>query len=66
MLATALCGKPSFHPTPGNHTYGYQGCLRHYAHLLYCLLRNGLPRPSRKQYTSSIDTLPHASSLTFS
>ena len=64
MLATALSGKPSPHPTLGNHTDGYQGCLRHYAHLLHCFLRNGLPCPSRKHFQISADCLRRRSSLT--
>lgn len=50
MLATALSGKPSPHPSLGNHihTCAHQGRLRHYAHLLHCILRHGLPCPSRK------------------
>lgn len=48
MSATALSGKHPLHASLGNHIHGHQGCLRHYAHLLHCLLRNGLPCPSRK------------------
>ena len=57
MLATALSGKPSLHPTLGNHTHGYQGCLRHYAHLFHRLLCDGLPCPGRKHFQTSADLL---------
>ena len=59
MSATALSGKPYLdflHPTIlGNHINGYQGRLRYHAHLFHCLLCNGLPCPSRKQFPSSTD-----------
>ena len=64
MLATALSGKPSLHPTLGNHTYGYQGCLCHYAHLFHRLLCNGLPCPSRKHFQTSAELLQCRSLLT--
>ena len=64
MLATALSGKPSLHPTLGSHTNGCQGCLRYYAHLLHCLLCNGLPCPRRKYYQISAIHLQCRFSLT--
>lgn len=66
MSAAALSGKPSPHVTLGSHTYELQGCLCHHAHLLHCFLRNGLPCPSRKQFTRFTDPLQYSSTLTFS